>query len=98
MVWQRAHWRHPDTPDPSLQTLVEIFHDWQCSDVRDKVYALVGMVSQSTAVVLDYSCTAKELYFAVQKQDIKYEPKFYNLLSQILGLPGKDLRLPNQEL
>jgi hypothetical protein len=27
MVWQRAHWRHPETPTPSLQMLIEVFHD-----------------------------------------------------------------------
>ncbi|KAF4631343.1 hypothetical protein G7Y89_g6796 [Cudoniella acicularis] len=36
MVWQRAHYLHPDTPAPLLQELIEVFQDWQCSDSRDK--------------------------------------------------------------
>ncbi|KAG8160972.1 hypothetical protein KVR01_009236 [Diaporthe batatas] len=40
MVWQRAHWRHPETPTPKLQTLIETFQGWECTDIRDKVYAL----------------------------------------------------------
>jgi len=38
MVWQRAHWRHPETLAPRLRTLLEVFQDWQCSDIRDKVF------------------------------------------------------------
>lgn len=55
IIWQRAYWRHPDTPKPSLKTLISIFSGWQCKDLRDKVYALVGMASPETAVIPDYS-------------------------------------------
>src|ERR1700753_1197312 len=43
MVWQRLHWRDSETQTPKLQTLVEVFQDWKCSDVRDKVFALAGI-------------------------------------------------------
>ncbi|KAI3400801.1 hypothetical protein diail_2010 [Diaporthe ilicicola] len=55
MLWQRAHWRHPETPTPKLQTLIEIFQSWNCTDLRDKVYALVSMADEKTAVLPDYS-------------------------------------------
>ncbi|KAH9208899.1 hypothetical protein DL95DRAFT_467284 [Leptodontidium sp. 2 PMI_412] len=98
MVWQRAHWRHPDTPIPSLQTLIEVFHEWKCADVRDKVYALAGMANNETSIVPDYERSPKQLYFAVQERNPSCEEKFFNLLSQVLVLPGKDIELPGQSL
>ncbi|KAH6714822.1 heterokaryon incompatibility protein-domain-containing protein [Leptodontidium sp. MPI-SDFR-AT-0119] len=98
MVWQRAHWRHPDTPIPSLQTLIEVFHEWKCADVRDKVYALVGMANNETSIMPDYERSLKQLYFAVQERNPSCEEKFFNLLSQVLVLPGKDIELPGQSL
>jgi hypothetical protein len=98
MVWQRAHWRHPETPTPRLQTLIEVFHDWKCTDVRDKIYALVGMANKETAIIPDYSKSAKQIYFAVQEKASKDKDHFYTLLSQVLGLPGKDIMLPGQSL
>ncbi|PMD32213.1 HET-domain-containing protein, partial [Hyaloscypha variabilis F] len=68
MVWQRAHWRHPETPKPHLNTLLEVFQDWQCSDIRDKVYGLLGMVDEETAVVVDYSKSVVELYEALRER------------------------------
>lgn len=78
--------------------LIEVFHDWKCADIRDKVYAVVGKASESTAIVPDYSQSAKEIYFAVQKKGMREEAKFCNLLSQVLGLSGNDLGLPGQDL
>lgn len=93
MVWQRAHWRHPQTPTPSLQTLIEVFRDWQCTDVRDKVFALVSMASSDTAIIPDYSQPARQVYFAVQAG-----PRFNEMLSQVLGLSRRDLELSGQDL
>lgn len=70
MVWQRAHWRHPNTPMPTLQTLIEVFQEWKCSDLRDKVYALVGLAAAETAVAPDYSLSARQVYFDVIQSDL----------------------------
>lgn len=67
-VWQRAHWRHSSVAAPRLQTLVEGFQDWQCSGVRDEVFALVSMASLNTAIEPDYSLTAREVFYAVQNK------------------------------
>ncbi|KAJ4202729.1 hypothetical protein NW759_015293 [Fusarium solani] len=93
MVWQRAHWRHPDTPPPRLQDLIDIFRDWQCTDIRDKVFALVSMASHETAIVPDYSKSALDVYWAVQGKHNGDKDQFYNMLSQILAIPQGDLRL-----
>ncbi|KAF5000622.1 hypothetical protein FDECE_11159 [Fusarium decemcellulare] len=87
MVWQRAHWRHPDTPTPRLQALIEIFRSWQCADVRDKVYALVGMASPETAIEPDYSKSPLEVFSAVQEKHSEEKHQFYDMLSQLLALP-----------
>lgn len=93
MAWQRAHWRHPRLAAPRLQTLIEVFQDWQCKDVRDKVFALVSMASRETAVEPDYSLTAREVFYAVRQNHASAEWKFENLLSQLLGLSWRDIAL-----
>ncbi|KAK9770008.1 putative Heterokaryon incompatibility domain-containing protein [Seiridium cardinale] len=89
MVWQRAHWRHPETPTPTLRILIEIFRDWGCRDIRDKVFALVGMATTDSKIEPDYALSTKELYFAVMRRVEGTEFGF--LLAQILGLSRKDL-------
>ncbi|KAE9366371.1 HET-domain-containing protein [Stipitochalara longipes BDJ] len=91
MVWQRAHWRHPETPTPSLETLLEVFQDWKCSDVRDKVYGLLGMVDQATAFAVDYSKSAAELYDELRTRELKHRSadgneylQFCSLLREVL--------------
>lgn len=98
MVWQRAHWRHPDTPKPSLRTLIEVFRDWQCSDIRDKVFALVGMASRKTAIVPDYALPPRDLYFAVRKRHLEEGDGFENMLSQVLGLSDREVKLTGRSL
>ena len=98
MVWQRAHWRHPQTPQPSLQVLIEVFHDWKCTDLRDKVFALVGLADAHTAITPDYNLPAAEVYFRVQQKHPGAKPQFFNTLSQILGVSGKDVGFYGQDL
>jgi hypothetical protein len=86
IIWQRAYWRHPDTPTPNLQTLIEVFHGWQCADVRDKVYALVGMASTETAIVPDYSKSTLEIFCDVRKQNPETSAQFHSMLLQVLAL------------
>ncbi|KAI1347733.1 heterokaryon incompatibility protein-domain-containing protein [Xylaria sp. FL0043] len=99
MMWQRAHWRHPDTPVPRLPTLIKIFRDWRCTDLRDKVFALSGMATEESTVIPDYALTVREVYLAVmQNVERKDKEQFGTLLSQILGLPGRDIELPGQNM
>lgn len=86
MVWQRAHWRHPETPTPKLQTLIETFKGWECTDLRDKVYALVSMADQETAVLPNYSRSPRQIYYDVLRRGVAYDDRFCNLLSHILGI------------
>ncbi|KAI0867575.1 hypothetical protein GGS24DRAFT_485177 [Hypoxylon argillaceum] len=97
MIWQRAHWRHRDTPMPRLQTLVEIFRDWKCSDLRDKIFALSGMATAQSTVVPDYALTVREVYFAVMR-NVGRDEQFGTLLSQILGLSGREVELSDQKM
>lgn len=90
MVWQRAHWRHPETPTPKLQTLIEIFQGWECTDVRDKVYALVSMADQETAVIPDYSRSSRQIYHDVLRRGVAWDNRFCKLLAQVLGLQAED--------
>lgn len=94
MVWQRAYWRHPETPLPTLRRLLEVFRHWKCSDPRDHVYALVGMATKKTAVEPDYSRSASELYNDVLLvnpcdgfgDDCDKYDEFSQLLSELVGL------------
>lgn len=62
MVWQRAFWRHTDTPRPALRVLIETFRAWWCSDVRDRVYGLLALADDKTKIVADYSKTVAQVY------------------------------------
>lgn len=86
MVWQRAHWRHPETPTPKLQTLVETFQGWECTDIRDKIYALVSMADQKTAVLPNYSRTPEQIYQDVLRQGFACDSRFRRLLAQVLEI------------
>ncbi|KAI0429017.1 heterokaryon incompatibility protein-domain-containing protein [Xylaria sp. FL1042] len=99
MIWQRAHWRHPDTPVPRLPTLIKIFRDWQCTDLRDKVFALSGMATEESAVAPNYALTVREVYLAVM-ENVQREDKeqFGALLSQTVGLAGRDIDLHGQNM
>lgn len=92
MVWQRAHWRHPETPTPKLQTLIEVFQGWECTDIRDKVYALVSMADQETAVLPDYSRSPRQIYHDVLRRGVACDTRFRKLLAQVLGLQPEDPR------
>lgn len=91
MVWQRAYWRHPETPTPKLQTLIEIFQGWECTDLRDKVYALVSMADQETAILPDYSRSARQIYDDVLRKGVACDQSFRKLLARVLGLQAEDL-------
>ncbi|KAI0196918.1 heterokaryon incompatibility protein-domain-containing protein [Astrocystis sublimbata] len=97
MVWQRAHWRHPKTRRQRLQTLIQIFRDWKCSDPRDKVFALSAMAVPWSTVIPDYALTIREVYFAVM-HNVGRDEQFGILLSQILGLAGCDIDMPDQAM
>ncbi|KAF2728797.1 HET-domain-containing protein [Polyplosphaeria fusca] len=97
-AWQRAHWRHPETPAPSLRTLLEVFRHWQCADIRDKIFALVSMASSGTTIVPDYSLPSRDLYFAVRERNPDEGPEFENMLSQVLGLSDQDVELSGRDL
>ena len=93
MIWWRAHWRYPDTPALRLQRLVEILRNWQCTDVRDRVFTLVGMAAVDFVIVPDYLPSTQDVYFAVMDTVDKDGSYFVNLLSQILGLATRDCDL-----
>ncbi|KAN0110910.1 HET domain containing protein [Hyaloscypha variabilis] len=98
MVWQRAYWRHPQTPTPALKDLIELFQGWKCTDVRDKVFALINMATLETRINPDYSLTARDIYFAVQAKHPSAKPQFFNLLSQVLGVRGRDVNFHSPSL
>jgi len=93
MIWQRAHWRHPETPTPCLKTLVEVFEDWQCSDVRDKIYGLLGLVGQDTEVVVDYSKSAEEFYDELRTRELRHESIMGNDYLWVCNLFRRVLKL-----
>jgi hypothetical protein len=93
MIWQRAHWRHPDTPVPSLRTLIEVFSTWRCSDVRDKVYALISMADRDTAVVPDYNKTPTDIYHEVADLTSRDDARWCKLLARVLAVPYNKLEM-----
>jgi hypothetical protein len=98
MLWQRAHWQHPQTPIPDLLTLIEIFREWQCTDLRDKVFALVGMANSKTAITPNYSQSAFEVYCEVLGKYGDVKPQVRDMLSQLLGLSNRELNFFGRSL
>lgn len=98
MLWQRAHWRHPDTPVPRLETLIDIFRDWKCSDIKDKVFALVDMATSDSAIVPNYALTTSQIYFGVMENVQKDKEQFGTKLSQMLGLSNREVYLPRADM
>jgi hypothetical protein len=95
MVWQRAHFRHPDTPAPTLRHLLETFEDWKCSDTRDHIYGLLGLAGHIGSVTADYSLTTKEIYQRIEESEFRettYEQGLSENFEEILvGLRFCDL-------
>jgi hypothetical protein len=86
MVWQRAHWRHPDTPTPTMMQLVRVFRDWRSTDIRDKVNALNGLAAPCTSIVIEYNSSVQQVFDAVRDAAHEWEERDDDLLRQVLGI------------
>lgn len=82
-----------------LEKLLEMFQNLECSDIRDKVYALLGLtrrgdLSDQQHVIADYSKKPEEVYVDVLRAVIRLgdlettqdKKKFSGLLQQGLKL------------
>jgi hypothetical protein len=97
LVRQRAHFRHPDTPTPKLRALLVAFQHSQCSDSRDKVFGLLGLLSAAESNLADYSLTTEQLYGRVVALECspdtsnswlrKDDMRFCKMLRKSLKLP-----------
>ncbi|KAG4428036.1 hypothetical protein IFR05_016482 [Cadophora sp. M221] len=87
ILWQRAHWRHPDTPTPTMMQLVQVFKDWRSTDIRDKVNALNGLVVPETSIVIEYNDSVQRVFDAVRNAAPEWEKKDDTLLREVLGIP-----------
>ncbi|KAF2183382.1 hypothetical protein K469DRAFT_690124 [Zopfia rhizophila CBS 207.26] len=56
------------------------------------------MANSNTAIVPDYLQSARQAYFTVMGKHGKDKPRLYNILSQVLKLSGRDLKLSGQGL
>ena len=82
-----------------LERLLEMFQNLECSDIRDKVYALLGLtktgnLSDQQHVIADYSKKSEEVYVDILRAVIRLgdlettqdKKKFSKLLQQGLKL------------
>jgi hypothetical protein len=51
-------------PQP-LTTLLQLYHDHEATDIRDKIYALHGLAEDSLDIVVDYHKSIKDLHVEV---------------------------------
>ena len=79
----------------TLLELVEAFGDGLCSDIRDRVYSLVGLARDCQNLQIDYSISPKALFFEVMQHSAPDDakPKAYRArsLRQALYLSIEDL-------
>jgi Heterokaryon incompatibility protein (HET) len=77
-----------------LDQLIEIFHQQECADPRDKVFSLIALAHECT-LTADYSATADQIYtevmdtvkFSKRLRKAKDKARFRRVLRQALGLP-----------
>lgn len=62
--------------------MLTTFSTWNCSNPRDKVYGLLGLVDDDNRVVVDYQKSVKDIFVDVVRQII-VEEAFMSLGSQI---------------
>lgn len=48
-----------------LTALLQLYHDHEATDIRDKVYALVGLAQDDSHIVIDYDTSVKDLLVKV---------------------------------
>jgi hypothetical protein len=61
---------------PTLDTLFTSFHAGQCADVRDRIYALLGLIKDDVArrsLSANYTITPTKLYYQVLAH-VRYSP------------------------
>ncbi|KAH6849382.1 heterokaryon incompatibility protein-domain-containing protein [Alternaria alternata] len=51
--------------DVAIDSLMETYSAHECEDIRDKVYAVVGIAKYSSTIVVDYRKSAKDVLFDV---------------------------------
>lgn len=73
-----------------LSNVLATFSNWQCGDVRDRVYGLLGLLPESSRVAIDYSKPVKEIFFDVLRKVI--EDEYYMALTTHLDFARTMLR------
>jgi hypothetical protein len=85
----------------SLHTLIDKFHDGECSDPKDKVYALLGMVTypqRGLTLKADYTISSRKLYhrtlaylnrYPELLHDSAYKERLQLKLTHALRLPSE---------
>jgi len=64
IVIARAKSEWDGNPQP-LRTLLQLYHDHEATDIRDKIYALHGLAEDSLDIVIDYHKSTKDLLVEV---------------------------------
>jgi hypothetical protein len=80
----------------SLAKILNLYENCQASDIRDKIYGLLGLVNAETTISVEYSNSVEELYFRVVKKVYQTEliasevelRRFHQNLRRTLMLPG----------
>jgi hypothetical protein len=107
---QRACYRKSPGPEYSLDQLIEIYHLQKCSNPRDKVFGLLGLVNStrggdgSTIVLPDYAKAPKEIYDDVMRAvhesprltSSAAKTRFSSILRQALELESSTNETPEE--
>jgi hypothetical protein len=51
--------------DIAIDSLMETYSAHECEDIRDKVYAIVGIANNGSTIVVDYRKSAKDILLDV---------------------------------
>lgn len=79
----------------TLLDILDRSHPFKATDARDKIYSVLGLAEDANhlEIMVDYSCTAEQLYAGTAAKIVKHHPRGLELLYSCLHV--KSLSLPS---
>ncbi|KAH8653526.1 heterokaryon incompatibility protein-domain-containing protein [Xylariales sp. PMI_506] len=81
-IWKYESQRNPENfvQWRTLSSVISKFRHGACSDTRDRVYSLLGLVEGGIPILPDYTISAIQLFYRVLGH-LRHSPEFYNTAS-----------------
>lgn len=93
-LWRLRRWIFLDRIQLSFLEFLTMFHPFQATDPKDKIYSLYGLLrdNQAVNIPVDYECTVEQLFTKVATQILSSSSSLHILYS---NFGKKSLKLPS---